>query len=56
MAYLACSLAKPLWTSIEGLIRGKRVGSNDSNNASASVASASLQTLSAHLSKLLSKK
>ena len=46
LAYLACSLAKPLWASIEELIPGKRVGFNDSKIASASVASASLHTLS----------
>ena len=43
LAYLACSFAKPLWTSIKGLTSGKRVGSNDSKSTSASVASASLQ-------------
>jgi hypothetical protein len=46
MAYLACSLAKPLWASIEELTPGKRVESNDSKNASASVASDSLHIVS----------
>ena len=52
MAYLACSLAKPLWASIEELIPGKRVGFNDSKSASTSVRSASLHTSSALLLKL----
>ena len=44
LTYLACSFAKPLWAPIEELTPGKRVGSNDSLNASASVASAWLHT------------
>ena len=41
-AYLACSLANPLWASTEELIPGNSVGFRGFNNTSASVASASL--------------
>ena len=42
-SYLACSFAKPLWTSMDELMPGNRLGLSFSRNASISVAIASLE-------------